>query len=363
MARDRLPAPDAAGGTSVAAPARGPDPAGPLSGWFATHVPGSLLPLRIEELSGGRSNLTLVVTDAAGTRHVLRMPPPGPVLATAHDVLREARILRAIGPTAVPVPRVVAVCEDPSVAGAPFVVSRFAEGRVLRDAASACEAPAACRAASGHQLVGALARLHSLRPDDVGLGDLVRGGDYVDRQLRRWSRQVEDGGGEYRTMLLDLAGRVGRAVPAQERVALVHGDPKLDNCILDDGGGLRAIVDWELAAVGDPVADLALLLAYWGEPGDAEVALQDPPSGVPGFATRAELVATYREVAGWEPRGVEAYLAFCYWKLACIVAGVVQREAIAAARTTATPGPDLVPFRAQVERLARLTEAALADGR
>jgi aminoglycoside phosphotransferase (APT) family kinase protein len=329
-----------------------------LTAWLIANLPGIVPPVRLDPLPGGRSNLTSVVEDAGGRRWVLRRPPRAPVLATAHDVLREARIVAALATTTVPVAPVRATCADSAIDGAPFVVSDFVPGHVLRDSASARAASSVCRARAGTDLARALARLHRLRPEAVGLAELARPGDYVGRQVRRWTRQVEAGDGECRDLLVGLGARVAEAVPPQERVAVVHGDPKLDNCVLDDDGRLLALVDWELAAIGDPTADLALLLAYWAEPADPRAALQDPPSAVPGFAPRAELVEAYCEEVGWRPRHLEAYLAFSYWKLACIVAGVAHR----ALHPIGAATPDRGSARrslTQVERLVGMAQDAL----
>ncbi|WP_375385265.1 phosphotransferase family protein [uncultured Microbacterium sp.] len=322
--------------------------------WLPDALDGWTAPTAFTLIAGGRSNVTLLATDAREQRVVLRMPPPGTLLATAHDVVREARIIDSLR-DAVPVPRVLATDADGGVAGAPFAAFEFVEGAVLRGSAAAGEATPAARAAAGYSLVDALAALHALSPQELGLSDLVREGDYVGRQLRRWTRQMTSGGGRHRDVLVALGERVGRAVPPQHHVALVHGDPKLDNCILSQDGTLRAIVDWELSAVGDPLADVALMIAYWAEPGDRHTALQDPPTRVPGFATRQELLDRYAAASGRDLAAIGSYLAFSYWKLACIVAGVVDRSE----RDGSMDSVASERFHRQVQRLADLTEQAL----
>ena len=283
----------------------------------------------------------------------MRRPPAGPLLPTAHDVVREARIVASLAGTPVPVPAVLGVCDDPAVIGAPFVMYELVAGSAVTDRASAEAATALVRERSGPSFVAALGALHAIDVEAVGLGDLVRPGNYVERQLSRWSRQWEASGGDHPQMAGVYRDLVA-GVPAQQRAALVHADPKLDNCILGDDGEVRALVDWELSTVGDPLADLGALLAYWGEPGDAAVALQDPPTVVDGFSTRAALIAAYSARSDLDLTALPVYVAFSFWRIACIVQGVV-------ARMTARGEPGVEAFARQVDRLAGLAAGAL-DG-
>jgi aminoglycoside phosphotransferase (APT) family kinase protein len=306
-------------------------------------------------LGSGKSNLTATIRDARGEAVVLRRPPLGPLLPTAHDVVREARIIGALGPSAVPVPAVLGTCEDEAVIGAPFVVFELVDGLVLRDAATAGLVSAACRERAGFGLVDALHAVHATDVHAVGLGDLARPGNYVERQLHRWQRQWEATADGSVPLMDEVHARLVAAPPEQQRTSLVHSDPKLDNCVLGDDGELRALVDWELATVGDPLADLGLMLAYWAEPSDETVALQDPPTRVPGFATRDELVARYAARSDLDLGPLDRYLAFSYWKVGCIVQGVLSRR-------RANPGvdpADLEPFERQVPRLAAMAASAL----
>jgi aminoglycoside phosphotransferase (APT) family kinase protein len=328
-----------------------------LRAWLARQdVPLSPY-VTVTRLAGGRSNLTYALRGDDGRGVVVRRPPMGHLLATAHDVLREARLMTAVATAGVPVPEVLATCDDDAVLGAPFAVLELVEGVVLRDPPAAHQASADLRASCGDDLVDALVRLHHADVATMGLSDLARPGSYVERQLRRWSKQWEATRLDGLTLLDDVYARLVARVPAQQRVGLVHSDPKLDNCIFRPTGGLAALVDWELSTVGDPLADLALVLAYWAEPTDVRRALQNPPTSVPGFASRAALTERYASRSTIDLEPLPYYLAFSYWKLACIVAGVHHRMAQGALGGDV----DVSAYAAQVVRLAELAHDALSS--
>lgn len=327
-----------------------------LEAWFGDEL-GAVRPLHAARLGEGRSNLTYRVGDAAGRTWVLRRPPLGQVLATANDVLREGVVMAGVHGAGLPVPAVERVCEDPAVTGAPFIVLADVGGLVLRSPAAASAVAPGARLRVGDELVDTLAWLHSLDPEGLGLAALVRPGAYLERQLRRWRRQWEATAADRRDGLDDVVNWLAAHQPAQQRAALVHGDPKLDNCVVDDAGRLLALLDWELSAVGDPLADLAMLLAYWAQPDDERYALQHPPTAVPGFRTRAELVDRYAARSDLDLSELPYYLTFTYWKLACIVAGVHRRLVEAA---LGADGPDPAPFDRQVTRLGELARASAA---
>jgi aminoglycoside phosphotransferase (APT) family kinase protein len=284
-------------------------------------------PVAASVVAGGRSNLTYVLEDGAGQRVVVRRPPLHGVLQSAHDVAREHRIITALEGTEVPVPACLGLEEDTSVTGAPFYAMHHVAGVVARDTATARTAlsPAA-RAASGAAVVDALVGLHAVDIDRVGLGELARRDGYLERQLRRWSTQLERGGTRELPVLDEVHRRLAARVPDQGPATLVHGDYRLDNVILDpDTGAVRAVLDWELTTLGDPLADLGLLLVYWVEPDEQDAALPDPPTQAPGFCSRAELVERYAERSGRDVSGLGYHVAFGYWKLACILEGVHGR--------------------------------------
>lgn len=301
-----------------------------VSAWLGEHVEGVRPPLRYHLATGGRSNLSFVATDGSGRRLVVRRPPTGQVLATAHDVVREARVLRALAGSGVPVPAVLGLCEDREVTGAPFLVMDFVDGHVLRDAAQAeavLDPPARARASAA--LVGALADLHRVDPAAVGLADLGPTSGYVARQLRRWAEQARQSlaaSGRDGAALLSIGDRLAARLPLDGPSVVVHGDFRLDNAVLGEDGTLRAILDWELCTLGDPRADLGLLLVYWAEPGDpAGPALGASATLAEGFWSRAQVLDAYRRQLGTATSDIEAFRAFGYWKLACILEGVYSR--------------------------------------
>jgi aminoglycoside phosphotransferase (APT) family kinase protein len=308
-------------------------PPGPLTDWLRTEVPQLQVgggPVEVERISGGHSNLTYRITDAAGGRWALRRPPTGMVLATAHDMSREWRFISALAGTPVPVAPPVAFCADPGVIGAEFYLMEFVDGDVLGDKASGHRLAAGePRRTAGLDSVDVLADLHAVDPDAVGLGDLRRPGNYLDRQLRRWHRQVHESGVPDLSAVDAAHARLverAAALPASD-VRIAHGDFRLGNLAVGPDGRVRAVFDWELAALGDPLADLGWLIASWGRPGDEVPPTISGPSLVDGYADRAELVARYAQRSGRDVAHLDFYVAFARWRSACIGAGVYSRYA------------------------------------
>jgi aminoglycoside phosphotransferase (APT) family kinase protein len=297
-----------------------------LGDWFAREVDGAEPPLDFERISGGRSNLTYGVADSGGRRWALRRPPLGKRLASAHDMAREHRILAALGPTAVPVPTVVALCEDDSVNGAPFYVMEFVHGPILRTRQAAEAAfEEADRTTIGERVVDTLVAIHEVDPDAVGLGELGRKEDYVARQLRRWHGQWEKSKTRELELIDDLHRRLSARIPDQGPATIVHGDYRLDNMILADSGEIAAVVDWELCTLGDPLADVGMLLVYWSEPGDDFKPLVDAATTASGFPSRDDVKARYAEGSGRDLSEIDFFVALGYWKLAIILEGVLAR--------------------------------------
>ena len=299
-----------------------------LETWFRSNVPGAEPPLGFERISGGRSNLTYSVSDHAGRRWALRRPPLGKRLASAHDMAREHRIIAALQDTDVPVPPVVGLCEDDTVNGAPFYVMEFVEGPVLR---SRSEAEAsfddAERRAIGERVVDTLVAIHAIDPDGVGLGELGRKQDYVARQLRRWHEQWEKSKTSELPVIDDVHRRLAQRIPDQGPATIVHGDYRLDNMILSPAGRVAAVVDWELCTLGDPLADVGLLLVYWSEAGDEFTPLFEAPTTAAGFASREEVRARYAGASGRDLSEIDFYVALACWKLAIVLQGVYARYA------------------------------------
>jgi len=321
-----------------------------VTAWLAADVDGAVAPFRFDLIAGGHSNLTYLVTGADGARFVLRRPPLGHVLASAHDMGREHRIIAALAGTAVPVPAALGFCDDVEVNGAPFYVMAFVSAHVVRDRTAATNllSPVARRRA-GESLADTLAAIHDVDPDAVGLGDLGRRDGYIERQLKRWYGQWS----QSKTGELPEVDEVYRhllaRVPEQGPATIVHGDYRLDNCMVNDHGDVVAVLDWEICTLGDPLADAGLLYVYWGGLGD-DGGLASPGTSVEGFPTREEALARYGSASRRDLSQIDFYVAFGYWKLACILEGVYARY-LAGAMGSRDP-ESLRPFRLQVERAA-----------
>ncbi|HMU26588.1 MAG TPA: phosphotransferase family protein [Solirubrobacterales bacterium] len=301
---------------------------GPLEDWFRERVAELEPPLDYEKIHGGMSNLTYLVTDQGGSRWVLRRPPLGKVLGSAHDMGREVRVVRALAGTGVPVPPVVGYCEDEAVTGAPFYVMEFVEGPVIRGPEQAAAFPSEeQRRRLGEGLVETMAKIHSVDVNEVGLSDLGRHDGYVQRQLKRWSGQWEKSKTRELPLVEDVHSRLVELAPPQSAVTLVHGDYRLDNVIYSPTGEVAAVVDWELCTIGEPLADLGLLMVYWREAGDEQIPLITPATVEPGFPTRAELADLYAEINGRDISKLDYFVALGFWKLAIIAEGVLARFA------------------------------------
>jgi aminoglycoside phosphotransferase (APT) family kinase protein len=329
--------------------------------WFTANVPEIATPLTFTLIAGGRSNLTFRVEDADGRAWVLRRPPVHHVLPTAHDMVREHRLMTSLAPSGIPVPETFGLCTDEAVNDRPFFVMEFVEGHIVRDAPEAEEAfDLATRRVVGDRMAETLSALHDVDPESVGLGDLGRHEGYIERQLKRWSGQyaqmhVEgvDHGGVVERVGDELACRV----PKQQRTSIVHGDYRMDNVVLNDDGAVRAILDWELCTLGDPLADLGLLMDYWTDGGDTMSVLGHSPTTAPGFSTRQQLLEHYSTVSDLDLTHIGYYCAFGYWKLACILQGVYARYAAGAG---AGDQGSVDAFPTQVARLAEMASDALA---
>jgi aminoglycoside phosphotransferase (APT) family kinase protein len=345
----------AADGTSEAP--QGIDRQG-VEAWFRDNVPSARLPLSFERISGGHSNLTYGVSDAAGARWALRRPPLGKRLGSAHDMGREHKVVSALAGTPVPVAPVAGICEDESVNEAPFYVMEFVEGPILRGLAEADVFPdEQDRQAIGERVVDTLVAIHEVDPDAVGLGDLGRREDYVARQLRRWHGQWEKSKTRELPAIDAVHERLAARIPEQGPATIVHGDYRLDNMILTPGGEVAAVVDWELCTLGDPLADVGLLMVYWPEAGEEGISLGLPATMAPGFPGREELKARYAERSGRDLSQLDFFVALGYWKLAIILEGVYARYA---AGQYGKVDPGIEEFARIVERLA--AAAAEAEG-
>jgi aminoglycoside phosphotransferase (APT) family kinase protein len=298
-----------------------------VEAWFEANVPGAEPPLRFDRISGGRSNLTFGVRDSGGHAWALRRPPLGKRLGSAHDMGREHRVIAALQETPVPVPPVVGLCEDDSVNGTPFYVMGFVEGPILRSAEEAEKFDETDRRAIGERVVDTLVAIHEVDPDEVGLGELGRKEAYVERQLRRWQGQWEKSQTRALPAVDDVHKRLCARIPEQGPATIVHGDYRLDNMILSPAGEVAAVVDWELCTLGDPLADVGMLLVYWSEEGDDFMPLFAPATIAPGFPRRDDVRQRYAERSGRDLAQIDFFVALGYWKLAIILEGVYARYA------------------------------------
>ncbi len=332
-----------------------------VESWFEGNAGDVQLPLSFERISGGRSNLTFTVCDDAGRAWALRRPPLGKRLGSAHDMGREHKVISALQDTPVPVPPVVGLCEDEAVNGAPFYVMDFVEGPVLRSAEDAEEFDEDARRAIGERVVDTLVAIHEVDPDSVGLGDLGRKEEYVNRQLKRWHGQWEKSKTRELEVVDDVHERLAARVPEQGPATIVHGDYRLDNMILSgsesgsSAGEVAAVVDWELCTLGDPLADVGLLLVYWSEAGDDFMPLFAPATIAPGFISRDEVRSRYAEASGRDLSEIDFFVALGYWKLAIILEGVYARYAGGQYGKT---DEGFEEFAKIVERLAEAADAA-----
>ena len=326
-----------------------------VEGWFEENVPEAKPPLSFERISGGRSNLTFGVRDSEGRAWALRRPPLGKRLGSAHDMGREHRVIAALQETPVPVPPVVGLCEDEAVNGAPFYVMGFVDGPILRSAEDAKAFDEAERRAIGERVVDTLVAIHEVDPDAVGLAELGRKEAYVERQLRRWHGQWEKSKTRELPAVDGVHERLAARIPEQGPATIVHGDYRLDNMILSPSGEIAAVVDWELCTLGDPLADVGMLLVYWSEEGDDFMPLFAPATIAPGFPIRDEVRARYAERSGRDLGQIDFFVALGFWKLAIILEGVYARYASGQYGKT---DEGFEEFAKIVERLAGAAQAS-----
>ena len=296
-----------------------------VGSWLTSNIAGATPPFEFSLIAGGRSNLTYAVTDGDGHRFVLRRPPLGHVLATAHDMAREHRIISAVGRTAVPVPPALGLCTDTDVIGAPFYVMGFIDGVVLDGPERAADVAVELRRPLSEHLVDVLADLHAVDVDEVGLGDLARRDGYVGRQVKRWSTQWEQSKTRELAAIDETARRLVSHLPEQQGVSIAHGDFRFGNCLVDVGRGrINAVLDWELCTLGDPLADLGYLGVYWYD-GNSVTARPNDPTPAGGFPSYGDLVERYASRTGRDVSGIGYYIAFGCWRLAVISEGVYSR--------------------------------------
>ena len=280
-------------------------------------------------IAGGKSNLTFTLRSDAGEL-ILRRPPTGELLPSAHDMGREARIQLGLADTDVPVAKVVLNETTGEDLGVPYYVMEKVVGHVIRDALPAGFAESDDdKAAMADAQIDAMVALHAVDQNAVGLGDLGRPDGYLERQLRRWLGQSEKASDSVRAdRLPELAARLGESMPTSPSSRITHGDYRLDNYVVDPGdpGTILAILDWELSTLGDPVADLAQTVLYWGDPNGPTVPLIPSITTEPGWPGPQRLLDRYCAATGTDPSHMPWYLAFATFKFAAIAQGVATRS-------------------------------------
>jgi aminoglycoside phosphotransferase (APT) family kinase protein len=296
-----------------------------LDAYLQRAIPGFGGGLEVRQFQGGASNPTFLLTTDAG-RYVLRKKPPGQLLASAHQVDREYRVMKALGETDVPVPRMRALCEDPEMIGTAFYVMDFLEGRIFRDAALPGLEPAE-RAAIYDQLNATLAKLHKVDFQAVGLGDYGKPGGYFERQVARWIKQYRGTETEHVPAMERLIEELPGRIPADDSVSIAHGDYRLENVIFHPTEPkLIAVLDWELSTIGHPLADIGYNGFLWRSDSPSWGSLQGVDFAASGIPTEADYVAAYCRRTGRD--GIEDwpfYVAFGVFRLASISQGVYRR--------------------------------------
>jgi aminoglycoside phosphotransferase (APT) family kinase protein len=311
----------------VATDPRGLDTAA-VAAWLASHVPDAVDgPFEATLITGGKSNLTYRLTD--GTHDfVVRRPPLGHVLATAHDMAREHRVMAALAPTAVPVPEMIALCEDVDVIGAPFYVMQRVAGTPYGRAAQLEPLGADRTRAITERMVDTLVALHDVDYRAVGLGDFGRPAGYIPRQVSRWKKQLAASTSRDLPGMDELVATLDASTPAESEGTIVHGDFRLDN-LLVEGDRVTAVLDWEMSTLGDPLADVALMLAYQQlahlAPASAAVVTDAPLA--PGYLDSEAVLARYAAGSGRDVSDIGYHLALAYFKLAVILEGIHFRHA------------------------------------
>jgi aminoglycoside phosphotransferase (APT) family kinase protein len=300
---------------------------GLVAGWLEANT-RIRPPLSWQRLEGGHSNLTYLLTDESGAESVIRRPPEGELLPKAHDMLREYRIISALHPVGIPVAEPIAYCDDRAICERHFYVMGKVGGQALYTGTeTAPRLDTAARRRVGESFIGVLAAIHSVDPMEVGLGDLGRHDGYVARQLKTWygSWVASAEAADYDDPRVhELHDMLMSNLPEQGPARVVHGDYGVHNTMISDEGDVAAVLDWEIATLGDPLADFAYALNAWTEPAD-QTAGGDAATALPGFASRDDLVAYYRDRTGADLSNLAYYRAYNSLKTACIIHGVYAR--------------------------------------
>lgn len=332
-----------------------------VEAWIGARVADLSPPFTWRRLEGGHSNLTFLLTDQSGRRAVIRRPPLGELLPKAHDMGREWALISALAGTCVPVAQPIIFCEDPAVTGAHFYLMGFVEGKPLPNLAEVeAHIPLDRREAMAHAFIDTLAALHAIDPDEAGLSALGRKDGYIERQIKAWYGSWTasiTGAGFDDPRAHALREWLSANAPAQGPARIVHGDYYLHNCLFSSEGRLTGVLDWEIATLGDPLADLAYALNSFGDPDDPAPPTPPAPTAAAGLPTRSELAARYAAHTGADLSTLDYYFAFNRWKSAMIVHGVYARYLEG---KKSAEGIDLGGLKESVFRGLELSELAAA---
>lgn len=332
-----------------------------VEAWIDSHIEGLKTPLRWKKLQGGHSNLTYRVEDSMGRIAVIRRPPLGKLLPKAHDMGREWQIISALGPTKVPVAAALGFCESPDVTGAHFYVMGHVEGLALyKNTDTEAWVSLDKRHTLGESFIDVLAELHSLDPDEIGLGTLGKKENYIGRQLKTWYRSwtsSQEAAGYDDPRVHEMQEFLLANIPEQGPARVVHGDYGLHNCLFGKDAKVAAVLDWEISTLGDPLADLAYALNQWILPGDIEPVKEDAASVVAGMLTREEMAKRYADATGRDLTNLDYYIGFNWLKSAMIIHGVYSRYQEG---QKSTDGVDMVDLRDRVTRNINEAERAVS---
>ncbi len=333
-----------------------------LESWFSTHVPAMDLhaPLKAELLAGGRSNVSYTLSDVSGIKYVLRRPPLGNLMPSAHDMKREFQLLAGMNQVGFPTPQVIALCEDIEVIGASFVLMEFVDGVVISNASESQLLSPEHADILSRNLVDTLSRLHSVSPESAGLSGIGKPAGYLARQARRWGEQWEITKTRELPDIADLHAWLTQSIsrlPESLPTSIVHGDFRIDNVIVaPDTFHINAVLDWEMATLGDPISDLAISLVYWSQPTDtlrALIPVAQYVTDTPGFWSRSDIVAQYQKATGFSLDHLDTCVALACFKLAVIMESIRKR---------ALAGQQLGEASDDVESMGQATRALVQLG-
>ncbi len=298
-----------------------------IDAWIAAVQDRYRPPYTHTLIAGGQSNLTFEIKDGLGASFILRHPPLSHVLPTARDRWMAFKIITALLDSGVPVPKGIALCTDPQISERPFYLMEFVKGRIFRQDNDVYDLTPRKLGIVSESVIATLVNLHLLDVDSIGLGDLGKKEGYLQRQLKRWNQQFKASVGEIGlsySVVEEAHVTLAYNVPPQRYMGLVHGDYRLDNTVVGEDHRVAAVLDWEICTLGDTLADLGLIMVYWTDAGDETSALTSVTK-TPGFYTREEIAKKYTELSSRDVSDLPYYVAFSYWKLACILAGVYSR--------------------------------------